>query len=151
MQWSSSFLTYVGLRNNKSDNSEFGTARIFCPVNSCFSGKIIKGNINVSFQLMRKELLNICFNLYLVIALRKYANPSSVLLQSIYNLSRYREGCKQEKTEYVIQSTATLYCLRKIRIGCRSQVFFKTDVLKNFAIFAGKHLHWSLFLIKLHA
>ena len=41
---------------------------------------------------MRKEVLNICFNLYLVIALRKYANPSSVLLQSIYNLSRSREG-----------------------------------------------------------
>ena len=41
---------------------------------------------------MRKEVLNICFNLYLVIALRKYANPSSVLLQSIYNLLRSREG-----------------------------------------------------------
>ena len=40
---------------------------------------------------MRKEVLNICFNLYLVIALRKYANPSSVLLQSIYNLLRSLE------------------------------------------------------------
>ena len=43
---------------------------------------------------MRKEMLNICFNLYLVIALRKYANPSSFLLQSIYNLLRSREGMK---------------------------------------------------------
>ena len=43
---------------------------------------------------MRKEVLNICFSLYLVIALRKYANPSSVLLQSIYNLLRSREGVK---------------------------------------------------------
>ena len=27
----------------------------------------------------------------------------------------------------------------------RSQIFFKIDVLKNFAIFTGKHLCWSLF------
>ena len=31
----------------------------------------------------------------------------------------------------------------------RSQMFFKTAVLKNLAIFPGKHLCWSLFLIKL--
>ena len=31
----------------------------------------------------------------------------------------------------------------------RSQMFFKKDVLKNFANFTGKHLCWSLFLIKL--
>ena len=33
----------------------------------------------------------------------------------------------------------------------RSQMFFKVDVFKNFAIFTGKHLCWSLFLIKLQA
>ena len=33
----------------------------------------------------------------------------------------------------------------------RSQMFFKIDVLKNFANFTGKHLCWSLFLIKLQA
>ena len=33
----------------------------------------------------------------------------------------------------------------------RSQMFFKTGVLKNFGIFTGKHLCWSLFLIKLLA
>ena len=32
-----------------------------------------------------------------------------------------------------------------------SQMFFKIGVLKNFAIFTGKHLRWSLFLIKLQA
>ena len=32
-----------------------------------------------------------------------------------------------------------------------SQMFFKMDVLKNFANFIGKHLCWSLFLIKLQA
>ena len=33
----------------------------------------------------------------------------------------------------------------------RSQMFFKIGVLKNFAIFTGKHLCWSLFLIQLQA
>ena len=31
------------------------------------------------------------------------------------------------------------------------QLFFKTDVTRNFAIFTGKHLCCSLFLIKLQA
>ena len=31
----------------------------------------------------------------------------------------------------------------------RSQIFFKIGALKNFANFTGKHLCWSLFLIKL--
>ena len=33
----------------------------------------------------------------------------------------------------------------------RSQTFFKIGVLKNFANFTGKHLCWSLFLIKWQA
>ena len=33
----------------------------------------------------------------------------------------------------------------------RSQMFFKTGVLKSFAIFTGEHLCWSLFLIKMKA
>ena len=33
----------------------------------------------------------------------------------------------------------------------RSQMFFKIGVLMNFLIFTGKHLRWSLFLIKLQA
>ena len=31
------------------------------------------------------------------------------------------------------------------------EMFYKKVVLKNFAIFAGKHLCWNLFLIKFHA
>ena len=31
------------------------------------------------------------------------------------------------------------------------EVFLKNGALKNFAIFTGKHLYWSLFLIKLQA
>ena len=34
---------------------------------------------------------------------------------------------------------------------CRSPMFFKVNVLKNFAIFTGKPLCWSLFRIKLRA
>ena len=33
----------------------------------------------------------------------------------------------------------------------RTQMFFKTGFIRNFAIFTGKHLCWSLFLIKLQA
>ena len=33
----------------------------------------------------------------------------------------------------------------------RWQMFFKIDALKNFAIFIGKHMCWSLFLIQLQA
>ena len=33
----------------------------------------------------------------------------------------------------------------------RSQMFFKIGVFKNFKIFTGKHLCWSLFLLKLQA
>ena len=35
------------------------------------------------------------------------------------------------------------------RSNSRSNMFFKTGVFTNFAIFIGKHLYWSLFLIKL--
>ena len=38
--------------------------------------------------------------------------------------------------------------LRKGR-SSRSQMFFKVDVLKNFANFTGKHVYCSLFLIKI--
>ena len=31
------------------------------------------------------------------------------------------------------------------------EVFYKKAVLKNFSVFTGKHLCWSLFLIKLQA
>ena len=32
-----------------------------------------------------------------------------------------------------------------------SQMFFKIGILNNFTIFTGKHLYWSLFLLKLQA
>ena len=41
------------------------------------------------------------------------------------------------------------YYFLKIYRSSRSQMFLKIVVLENFAIFTGKHLCWSLFLIKL--
>ena len=46
---------------------------------------------------------------------------------------------------------AVVIQLRSCRVNplvC-SQMFYKIDVLKTFAIFTGKHLRWILFLIKL--
>ena len=40
-------------------------------------------------------------------------------------------------------------CFFIIFISCRTQVFFKTAVVRNVAIFIGKHLCWSPVLIKL--
>ena len=37
--------------------------------------------------------------------------------------------------------------LRVRHWSSRSQLFFKIGVLKNFAIFTGKHMCWSIFLI----
>ena len=44
-----------------------------------------------------------------------------------------------------------LELLRELSRSSRSQMFFKIGVLRNFAMFTGKHLCWSLFLIKLQA
>ena len=41
------------------------------------------------------------------------------------------------------------FCNVLIFRSIRSQIFFKIDVLKNFLSLTGKHLCWSLFLIKL--
>ena len=48
-------------------------------------------------------------------------------------------------SSFPTQSTKNI---KPIRSSC-SQVYFKKDVLKNFAIFTGKRLCWSVFLIKL--
>ena len=41
-------------------------------------------------------------------------------------------------------------CCERVR-SSRLEMFLKIGVLKNFAIFTGKYLCWSLFLIKLQA
>ena len=45
----------------------------------------------------------------------------------------------------------TPHCLVTKTKSSRSQMFFKNSALKNFAIFKGKYLCWSLILIKLQA
>ena len=45
---------------------------------------------------------------------------------------------------------AQVKCCLKLR-SSRSHVFFKKGLLKNFTSFTGKHLCWSLLLIKLQA
>ena len=45
----------------------------------------------------------------------------------------------------------SFFCNVLIFRSSRSRIFFKLDVLKNFASLTGKHLCWSLILIKLQA
>ena len=46
---------------------------------------------------------------------------------------------------------ASLVFIKNRCRSSRSQMFFKIGVTKNFAMFTGKHLCWSLFLIKMQA
>ena len=63
---------------------------------------------------------------------------------------------KNYKLKYA-QTSAPYFCVicaqNRSMLGrsSRSQMFFKIGALKNFAMFTGKHLCWSLFVIKLQA
>ena len=59
-----------------------------------------------------------------------------------------RPSCKGKFFFYLAVSVLNFLLLVMLRSNSRLQIFFKTDVLKNFAIFTGKHLCWSCFLIK---
>ena len=58
--------------------------------------------------------------------------------------------CHQNVVTYYYIKERQLILPRTSR-SSRSQMFFKAGFLKNFAIFTGKHLYLSLFLIKLLA
>ena len=64
------------------------------------------------------------------------------------NLCLKRESVSRERANSIDNS-----CKRSEKYfrSSRLQMFFKTSVLKNFANFTGKHLGWSLFLLKLQA
>ena len=47
--------------------------------------------------------------------------------------------------KYSLHMFLMLFIHVEKRLNMRSQMFFTTGVLKNFAIFTGKHLCWSLF------
>ena len=54
---------------------------------------------------------------------------------------------KIEDKDKVMVNSYAMFQIRKA--VCRSQMFFKIGVLKNFANFTRKHLCWNLFIIKL--
>ena len=77
-------------------------------------------------------------------ALQIRANQQSITA-NLWNLTAYIyhaliivTGGFSKKTFFII-------------IFSRTQIFFKKSVERNFEIFTGKHLCWSLFLIKLQA
>ena len=52
---------------------------------------------------------------------------------------------------YLISFSLCMWLYVALDKSGRSQMFLKLDVFKNFAMSTGKHLCWSLFLIKLQA
>ena len=56
------------------------------------------------------------------------------------------------REQFVKYKFLTVNWLRAAELcrNVRPEVFCKKGVLENFAIFTGKHLGWSFFLIKLH-
>ena len=59
-------------------------------------------------------------------------------------------GLKTPSFTFSERNFSTLKLFKLYR-SSRSQMLFEIDVLKNFSNFTGKHLCWSLFLIKLQA
>ena len=53
-----------------------------------------------------------------------------------------------EDTQILFTGSAESFIYGESR-SSRSQMFFKIGLLQNFSNFTGKHLGWSLFLIKL--
>ena len=72
-----------------------------------------------------------------------FSNQASPLVSKIKN--------------YIIIKSSTSHIREPVRYSIfiyksyknHSQVFFKVDFLKNFAIYTGKHISWHLFLMKL--
>ena len=72
----------------------------------------------------------------------------------IWNFScKWHFSLKTQKTlwKHILYDTILIFQqVFWINRSSRSEMFFKIDILKNFAIITGKHLCWSPFLIKLH-
>ena len=75
----------------------------------------------------------------------KFNTDSEYICFQQENISTHRNIHEKRRTSICL----CRYLHIKHCRSSRSQMFFKTDVLKNFAIFKGKHLCRSLFLIKL--
>ena len=75
----------------------------------------------------------------------KFNTDSEYICFQQENISTHRNIHEKRRTSICL----CRYLHIKHCRSSHSQMFFKTDVLKNFAIFKGKHLCRSLFLIKL--
>ena len=71
----------------------------------------------------------------------KTKQPENFIFRAVVNFKLY------VKHGFVYKLLWRVFCAQ--HRSSRSQMFFKIAVLKIFAIFTGKHLCWSLFLIKL--
>ena len=91
---------------------------------------------------------------YSLALLKKFVNS----LQKLANLEKGADRSQSKSTfcckwlflstyiqYYFVQAPLTVYR------GSQQRCFLKKAVLKNFAVFTGKRLRWSLFLIKLQA
>ena len=64
-------------------------------------------------------------------------------------LAHWCNSLNRQKTCHLIYYLAChRWKLNTLPRSSRLQTFFKIDILKNVAIFAGKHLCWSLFILK---
>ena len=77
----------------------------------------------------------------------KNLSPAVHFLTTAYTKYMYKVHVKtsREEPSYLGNSMKYLYNFSSSLF----QIVFKISVLKNFAIIAGKHLYWSLFLINL--
>ena len=67
----------------------------------------------------------------------------------VRNTEKLNRIFQEQNMNFLVNRKLLNMCLKSR--NSRSQLFFKIDVLKNFAIFTGKHLSWNLFLIKQQA
>ena len=102
--------------------------------------------INGKSTITSTEFIQI-FNQYDKDGMRK------ILSCSLYFSFFYHKTVAEDLVQKL--TTLTVHCRkvpsRSTGRNCFPQVSFKIAGLKNFAIFTGKHLCWSLFLIKLQA
>ena len=76
------------------------------------------------------------------------------LHQSLSLTKLHTQGLQLYLKESSVQLFSCEFCKifqKRVSRSSWSQMFFKSGVFKSFALFTGKHLCWSLFLIKLQA
>ena len=125
-------MCYVSDADNVSNNNE-----------SIFRNRFLFGN-NANY-------INTSYTSYMC----NVSNAANVSNESKFSIERnfsYKSSNKNKKGKRICKglkiSVMGVISTSSIK-SSRSQMFFKVGVLKNFAIFTGKHMCKSLFLIKL--